>query len=90
MPPKIIRAIMVMLITGLPAKAVREEYFCVPPIRSKPALQKAEMEWNTANQMPLGKPKLLIKTGIITKAPMVSVPKVVRRINFVNFTIPLI
>ena len=37
-----------MFTSGFAEKAVREEPASHTPIRSKPALQKAETEWNTA------------------------------------------
>ena len=42
------------------------------PIRSKPALQKAEMEWNMAYQTPLRKPKSRTNTGAMATAPRLS------------------
>ena len=53
MPPMSMSAQMVRLTTQSPLYEVREAKG-VPftPMRSKPALQKAEMEWKNANHTP--------------------------------------
>ena len=52
-PPSTIRRQTGMITPGFPLYAVREENFPLcAPIRSKPALLNAEMEWKTAIHIP--------------------------------------
>lgn len=88
MPPTMMSAMIVRLITGWDAYVVREEKGDRIPIRSKPALQKAEMEWNMAYQTPLRKPKSRTNTGAMATAPRSSTRNTVFRINSVIRTMP--
>ena len=88
MPPMMISAMTAMLITGLAMKYVRDEYSLFTPIRSNPALQKAEMEWNMAYHTPLKNPNSLQKVGAMTRAPSSSKRMVILMIKPVNRTIP--
>ena len=72
MPPRMISREMVRVTTGLAAKPVREEYSPCSPIRSNPALQKAETEWNTEKAAPFSGPYRGIKTVARIQAPMPS------------------
>ena len=67
---------------------VRDENSPRIPIRSKPALQKAETEWNTAYQSPLAQPKSFMKVGARSTAPIPSTRKEEVRMNFISLTTP--
>ena len=77
-----------MLIIGIDENIVRDEnspeYF---PIISKPALQKADIEWNIDIHTPF-QPNSLQKNGIITIAPNNSKNSIPFIINFVKLAIP--
>ena len=88
MPPTVIKRITVTLTRTLPENPVREENGPRIPIRSKPALQKAETEWNTAYQMPLPHPNSGMKAGSSSKAPESSITKAAMMMNRVRRTIP--
>ena len=79
---------MAKFTNGSPTKEVSEEYCCRIPIRSNPALQKAEMEWNTPYQIPFAIPNSRIKEGAMISAPSASKIKVIFKINPVSRTIP--
>ena len=51
-------------------------------------MQNAEIEWNTAYQIPLKKPKSFTNTGSIRSAPSISIPSAVFKINSVILTMP--
>ena len=87
-PPITINAIMAKFTNGSPTKEVSEEYCCRIPIKSNPALQKAEMEWNTPYQIPFAIPNSRIKEGAMISAPSASKIKVIFKINPVSRTIP--
>ena len=88
MPPTTIRAEIVRLITGSARYAVSEtKGVSGVPIKSKPALQKAETEWKTAFHIP-ETPKSRQKTGSIQSAPMPSISRDVRITNPVSRTMP--
>ena len=71
-----------------PRKKVREEKAPVfPPMTSKPALQKAETEWNTAIHIPAA-PKDLQNAGSMTSAPRSSVRNATLKTKPVILTMP--
>ena len=55
-----------------------------------PALQKADTEWNSAIHSPRHSPKSRQNTGAMTAAPSSSMMSVVRMMNPVRRTMPLI
>ena len=81
-------AITTRLIAGLSAKYVSDEYGVLLPIRSNPALQKADIEWNTAYHIPFPIPNSWQKEGAMSTAPASSKTIVILTINPVRFTIP--
>ena len=87
-PPTMIRVIMTRLISGCPENEVSDENGSRIPMRSNPALQKADTEWNTPYHTPLKKPNCPAKTGIIRTAPKSSAAAVPLRIMPVRFRIP--
>ena len=58
------------------------------PIRSKPALQNADMLWKTENQMPVPAPNSGIKRIINKSAPASSTEKVKMRMRLISFITP--
>ena len=86
-PPTTISNMTATFNSGSPTKPVREEKGACTPIRSKPALQKAETEWNTAYQSPLG-PMRGQKSRASTTAPAASMAKAVFRMKSVMRTMP--
>ena len=67
---------------------IREEKGALTPIKSKPALQKAEMEWNTAYQRPRRNPNSFQKPGSSSSAPISSTVKTAFNIKLVSRTTP--
>ena len=57
-------------------------------MRSKPALQNAEIEWNSEYQIPLATPKSLQNTGKSSAAPISSIITVVFMMKLVYRTMP--
>ena len=87
-PPRMISSMIVTLTVTLAAHEVREENCSSTPIRSNPALQNAETEWNTAYPAPRGRPNLPTKKGSRQRAPTVSMQKVPVTRNFINLITP--
>lgn len=58
-PPMMISSIIVILTNGSATYFVNDEYSSFMPIKSKPALQNADIEWNTEKYMPLNMPNLV-------------------------------
>ena len=87
-PPIMINDMITKLMTGLSTKYVREEYGVFAPIKSNPALQNAEMEWNTAYHIPFSTPNSLQNVGAMMTAPRSSKIIVILMINPVSRTIP--
>ena len=57
-------------------------------MRSKPALQNAEMEWKNEYQIPFPTPNSLMNAGASRAAPVTSIMAEVLRIKPVSFTMP--
>ena len=87
-PPTIINSIITILINGSPIYPVRDtNVWSLVPNISNPALQNADIEWNTAIQIPL-KPNVLQKSGSKSSAPVASDNNVPSKMNLVSLTIP--
>ena len=72
-----------------PAKAVSEENCPLTvPIRSNPALQKADTEWNTEYQIPFPSPSCGQNRNARRTAPTASIINAPRTMNLVCRTIP--
>jgi len=87
-PPMMISSIIVILTNGSAAYFVNDEYSSFMPIKSKPALQNADIEWNTEKYMPLNMPKSGMKRIAKSTAPMPSIRKVPLIIMLKSLTIP--
>lgn len=87
-PPMMISSIIVILTNGSSAYFVNDEYSSFMPIKSKPALQNADIEWNTEKYMPLNMPKSGMKRIAKSTAPMPSIRKVPLIIMLKSLTIP--
>ena len=71
----IISAIMIRFTYQFPTSPVSEENGCTLPIRSKPALQNAEILWKMENQIPFESPNLGQKWNASKNAPKNSMKK---------------
>ena len=87
-PPIMISSMIVIFTNGSAAYFVNDEYSSFMPIRSKPALQNADIEWNTEKYMPLNMPKSGMKRIAKSTAPMPSIRKVPFIITLKSLTIP--
>ena len=78
MPPRMMSSIIVMLTSASSEYDTSEEKGSLTPMRSKPALQKADTEWNTEYQSPFPSPNSGIKRIASSTAPEssnMSVPR---------------
>ena len=87
-PPTTINTTIVTLTSTLELYEVREENFPLTPIRSKPALQKADIEWNNEYHIPFHGPKSFTNTGERNIDPKASIINDENRINFVSLNTP--
>lgn len=83
-----ISAMMIKFRYQLPTSPVKEEKGCTLPIKSNPALQKAEILWKTENQIPFGSPNFGQKWKASKTAPINSIENVPIIMKRVIFTIP--
>ena len=88
-PPNIINPQITKFINELSTKDVNEENLpAIGPIKSNPALQNAEIEWNILYQTPLKNPNTGIYTIESNKAPIASIENVIKIMYLVSFTRP--
>ena len=82
-----IRSMITTLTSGFDTKVVSDEYSPAEPIKSKPALQKAEIEWNADIHIPLA-PNCEQNAGSKATVPQISNISTAFSIKPVSRTMP--